>query len=87
MIEHRAADVGDDALAGAHHQVKAQPGCHGKRDSDGDGAGERLVKKPRIAAAEAGVDDVLHALPEGKPATRGDQQRGERRGEARPVGK
>ena len=75
MIEHRAADVGDHALAGGHHQVKASPGGERQDHRQRDHAGERRIEVRRIARAEARVDDVLEPLTEREHGAGRHQQR------------
>jgi hypothetical protein len=82
VVEHRLAQVGDDALAGAHHQVEAEPGGDREHPGDADHRRQRLVEQLRRAAAEAGIDDVLEALTERQHAARGDEQRQRREGDA-----
>jgi hypothetical protein len=50
-------------------------------------AGERGVEEMRVAAAEAAVDHVAHALPEQQHAARGHEQRRQRAGDPQPVGR
>ena len=85
MVEHCPAQIGDDALAGAHHQIETEPGGDGQHGSDRNHGGERLVEKPCIAAAEAVVDHVLHALAERQHAAGSDHQGERRRRDARAV--
>ncbi|MEO8719452.1 MAG: hypothetical protein ABI423_14640 [Burkholderiales bacterium] len=80
-----APQVGDHALAGAHHQIEAKVRGDGERHRQGHGDRERLVEQPRLAAAEAGVDYVLDALPQRQHAGRRDCERAERRGHAPAV--
>ncbi len=78
MPVHGAADVGDDALAGAHHQMEARVGRDRQDHRDGERPGEREVEHARIAAAEAGIHHVLEPLPEREPRDRRDYERRER---------
>ena len=85
MVKHGAAQVGDDPLTGRHHEIEAKPGGDGQRGRHDDHRGERLVEKARIAAAEAVVDHVLHALAEREHAARGEDESGHRRANARAI--
>jgi hypothetical protein len=82
VVEHRLAQVGDDPLAGAHHQVEAEPGRDREHRGDADHRHQRLVEEVRRTAGEAGVDDVLQALAEREHAARGDEQRDRRERDA-----
>ncbi len=52
MVEGGAPQVGDHALAGAHHQVEAEPGRAGERGGEHQQRHQRLVEQARLAAAE-----------------------------------
>ncbi len=82
MVEGGAPQVGDHALAGAHHQVEAQPGRAGERGGEHQQRHQRLVEQARLAAAETAVDHQAQPLAERQHAARGDDQGEQRRGDA-----
>ena len=85
VAENRAAQIVDDSLAQAHHEIKAQPGGERQRHGDGEHAGEGLIERAGLAAREAAVDHVHDPQPEGEPAGRCHHQRRERSGDAGAV--
>jgi hypothetical protein len=86
VVEHRAAHVGDDALAEGHHEVKAQPGRGREQRREREHRAQRLVQRARGRARQPVVDHVLDALAEREPAERGDDQCRHRPAHAAAVG-
>ena len=88
VVEHRAPQVGDHALAERSSSGRSAPrspptSTHG----DADHRRERGVEQARLAAAETRVDHELQALPEREHAARGDHQRDQRRRDLQAVGR
>ena len=83
--EHRAADVGRDALADPGHRVEARIRGGGEHAHDREQREERRVERGRVGAREAGVDDALQALAEHQHAARRDHERDARRRPCAPV--
>ena len=71
----RLAQVGDHALADAHHEVEARPGRARQHDGDRHHGGERGIEQARVAAAEPGVHHVAQSLPQHEHAAGRDDQR------------
>ena len=86
MVEHRAADVRDDALAGTEHQE--EPGVGGCREEyrEAERGGQRAVEHLGTGGGEPCVDYIAKALPERENAGSRHQQRDHRGCNAQPVG-
>ncbi len=78
VVEHGAAQVGDHALADAHHQIEAHEGGRGEQRRHPDHRGQRRIEQLRVGAAEALVHHVLQAPAEREHAAGGDHQRAQR---------
>ena len=85
MGEHRAPQVGNDALTDAHHQIEAHIGRAGQHDCNRDDARQCHIEHRRIAAAESGINDKTQPLTQCQHAARSDQQRHHRNDNAGTV--
>ena len=80
--EHALAKIRDHSLAHAHHQVEARPGCARQHARDRHHGGKRGIEQSRVAAAEPRVHHVTQSLAKHQDATRSDDERDQRRGNA-----
>jgi hypothetical protein len=77
--------IGDHALADAHHQIKPRPRRRREYESERDDSQETDVQQALVTAAETGIDDMPQSLAEREHAARGDHERDERDRYARAI--
>ena len=75
MVEHRAPQVGGDALADPRHEVEARERRRRHHDDDAEHQRQRAVELARVARGESAVDHALQPLPHREHRRRGDDQR------------
>ena len=83
VVEHRAPQVGGDALAQPRHEVEARVGGDRHHHDHAEHERERAVELGAAAGDEAAVDHELEALPDREHRRRGEEQRDRR--ERRPA--
>ena len=87
VVEHRAADIRDHALAGAEHQEEARVRRKRKQRGQTEHCDQRTIEHFGTGRGKAGVDHIAQALAEREHARGSDQQGAHRARDAQPVGR